>query len=119
MLYREMIAVCSQIHTKHINTLCGQNVEFLTVKPDGTCSLSGKWSEMMEIWSTEEIEYFQEQGLESDKWNKMKGTECEVGRRELRRGGMSSAYKVSELQVSVKRLKLSTLQYSLLTVSYT
>ena len=26
-LYREMIAVCSQIHTKHINTLCGQNVE--------------------------------------------------------------------------------------------
>ena len=27
MLYREMIAVCSQIHTKHINTLCGQNVE--------------------------------------------------------------------------------------------
>ena len=29
MLYREIIAVCSQIHTKHINTLCGQNVEFL------------------------------------------------------------------------------------------
>jgi len=24
---REIIAVCSQIHTKHINTLCGQNVE--------------------------------------------------------------------------------------------
>ena len=32
MLYREMIAVCSQIHTKHINTLCGQNVELLDVK---------------------------------------------------------------------------------------
>jgi len=29
MLYREIIAVSSQIHTKHINTLCGQNVEFL------------------------------------------------------------------------------------------
>ena len=29
MLYREIIAVCSQIHTKHINTLCGQNVQFL------------------------------------------------------------------------------------------
>jgi len=29
MLYREIIAVCSQIHTKHINTLCGQNVELL------------------------------------------------------------------------------------------
>ena len=27
MLYREIIAVYSQIHTKHINTLCGQNVE--------------------------------------------------------------------------------------------
>ena len=27
MLYREIIAVCSQIHTKHINTLRGQNVE--------------------------------------------------------------------------------------------
>ena len=25
MLYSETIAVCSQIHTKHINTLCGQN----------------------------------------------------------------------------------------------
>jgi len=27
MLYNEIIAVCSQTHTKHINTLCGQNVE--------------------------------------------------------------------------------------------
>ena len=33
MLYREIIAVCSEIHTKHINTLCGQNVELLNVKP--------------------------------------------------------------------------------------
>ena len=33
MLYREIMAVCSQIHTKHINTLCGQNVELLIVKP--------------------------------------------------------------------------------------
>ena len=32
MLYREIIAVSSQIHTKHINTMCGQNVEFLNVK---------------------------------------------------------------------------------------
>ena len=32
MLYREIIAVCSQIHTKHINTLCGQNVELLKVE---------------------------------------------------------------------------------------
>ena len=28
MLYREIIAVCSRIHTKHVNALCGQNVEF-------------------------------------------------------------------------------------------
>jgi len=33
MLYREIIAVCSEIHTKHINTLCEQNVEFVNVKP--------------------------------------------------------------------------------------
>jgi hypothetical protein len=32
MLYREIIVVCSEIHTKHINTLCGQNVELLNVK---------------------------------------------------------------------------------------
>jgi len=32
MLYRKIIAVCSQIHTKHINTVCGQNVELLSVK---------------------------------------------------------------------------------------
>jgi len=38
MLYREIIAVCSQIHTKHINTLCGQKVEFFIVKPGGTYS---------------------------------------------------------------------------------
>ena len=32
MLYSEIIAVCSQIHTKHINTLRGQKVELLNVK---------------------------------------------------------------------------------------
>jgi hypothetical protein len=36
MLYREIIAVGSEIHTKHINTLCGQNVELLNVKRDDT-----------------------------------------------------------------------------------
>jgi len=38
MLYREIIAVCSEIHTKHINTVCGQNVELLNVKLVGTYS---------------------------------------------------------------------------------
>jgi len=32
MLYGEIMAVFSQIHTKHINTLYGQNVELLNVK---------------------------------------------------------------------------------------
>jgi len=32
MLYREIIAVCSQIHTKHVITLCGQKAEMLNVK---------------------------------------------------------------------------------------
>ena len=32
MLYREIIAVCSEIHKKQVNPLCGQNVEFVNVK---------------------------------------------------------------------------------------
>ena len=32
MLYKEIMAVCSQIHTKHINTVCVQHVELLNVK---------------------------------------------------------------------------------------
>jgi len=38
MVYREIIALCSEILTKHINTLCGQNVEFVNVKFGGTYS---------------------------------------------------------------------------------
>jgi hypothetical protein len=38
MLYMEIIAVCSEIHTKQMNILCGQNVEFVMVKPGGTYS---------------------------------------------------------------------------------
>jgi ribosomal silencing factor RsfS len=34
----EIITVCSQNHTKHINALCGQNAELLNVKPGGTYS---------------------------------------------------------------------------------
>jgi hypothetical protein len=33
MLYREIIAACSQIHIKHTNPLCGQNVEYVDVIP--------------------------------------------------------------------------------------
>ena len=33
MLCMEIIAVYSEIHTEHMNTLCGQNVEFLKFEP--------------------------------------------------------------------------------------
>jgi hypothetical protein len=42
MLYREIMAVCSEINTKHINTLCGQNIELLNVK------LAVQWA--VELW---------------------------------------------------------------------
>jgi hypothetical protein len=32
VLYREIIAACTEIRTKHINTLCGQKVELLDLK---------------------------------------------------------------------------------------
>jgi hypothetical protein len=38
MVDREIIAVCSQIHTKHTNTLCGQKVAFLNFKANGAYS---------------------------------------------------------------------------------
>ena len=43
MLYGEIIAVCSEIHTKHPNTLCGQNVGLFSVKPGGTHSKPKHW----------------------------------------------------------------------------
>ena len=42
MMYSEIIAVCSQIHTKHINTLCGQNVGCRTYRAVHTLRLSYK-----------------------------------------------------------------------------
>ena len=42
MLYNEIIAVCSQIQTKHINTLCGQNVECRTYRAVNTLRLGYK-----------------------------------------------------------------------------
>jgi hypothetical protein len=43
MLYREITAVCSEIHTKHITTLCGQNVQSVNVTPGGTYSNHWAW----------------------------------------------------------------------------
>ena len=49
MLYREIIAVCFQIHTKHINALCGQNLQLSSVTPRGT--YSNHWT--LEAWGVE------------------------------------------------------------------
>ena len=35
-MYGKMNSICSEIHTKHINVLCGQNCEFLRSKIGGT-----------------------------------------------------------------------------------
>ena len=41
MLCREIMAVCCEIHTKHTNTLCGQNVQCPDVKlPVATLAVS-------------------------------------------------------------------------------
>jgi len=39
MLYREIIAVCSEIHTQHTNKLYRQNLEFLNVTHSGRARL--------------------------------------------------------------------------------
>ena len=38
MLFRKIIAVYSQIHTKHIITFAGLNTKFPSIKPGGKCS---------------------------------------------------------------------------------
>jgi len=43
MLSGEIIAVCSQIHTKYINTLCGQDVEFVNVNLVVYIVTTGLW----------------------------------------------------------------------------
>jgi hypothetical protein len=53
MLCREIIAVCSEIHTKHINTLCGQNMALLNVKPGGT--YSNRWNLKVKQTGTEQF----------------------------------------------------------------
>ena len=44
MLDREVVAVCSQICKKHVNTPCGQNVEVLNVKRGGYWAVKDKKS---------------------------------------------------------------------------
>ena len=44
MLCREIMAACSEIHTKHINTVCGQKVELLNVKLAVHIVTTGEWN---------------------------------------------------------------------------
>jgi len=37
-MYREIIAVCSEIHTEHINTAMWAELRIVNVKPGGTYS---------------------------------------------------------------------------------
>ena len=47
MRYGEIIAVCSQSHTEHMSTLCGQNVECRTYRAVNTLRLCYKTSQLM------------------------------------------------------------------------
>ena len=77
MLYREIIAVCSQIHTEHINTLCGQSVELLNVKLAVHTANSGpNWVNISSLRSFEllacEIPFpncdYMNSGVTTDSW---------------------------------------------------
>jgi hypothetical protein len=56
MLYGEIIAVYSQIHTKHINTLCGQDVEI--AKCQAGSSYSAHWNSENKRGQTSRIPWF-------------------------------------------------------------
>jgi len=44
MLCREVIPVCSEIPTKHLNTPCGPNVTILTLNLEVPIVTTGLWS---------------------------------------------------------------------------
>ena len=48
MLYRETTAVCSEMYIRHVNTLCGQNVELLNVKRGFT--YSNHWALLLAVF---------------------------------------------------------------------
>jgi len=39
MLFREIITVCTDVDTKHIPALCGENINLSNVRPGGTQSI--------------------------------------------------------------------------------
>ena len=60
MLYREIIAICSQIHTKHIHTLCGQNVEFMRIILGGAYSDHWALEGYMSVIKTSQLTLYRE-----------------------------------------------------------
>ena len=55
MLCREIIAVCSDIHTKHINARCGHNIAFLVLSLVERV-FNYRVVEQTAVWATETIE---------------------------------------------------------------
>ena len=54
------MAVCSEIHTKHINTLCGQNVELLNVKLAVHILITGStYSDRCAVHTVTTVQYIQ------------------------------------------------------------
>jgi lipoate-protein ligase B len=55
-LFREIIAVYSENHTKHMNTICEQNAELSNVQAGGTysyhCALKGVTAPMLRTTTT-------------------------------------------------------------------
>jgi len=45
MLYREIIALCSETHREHMNALCGQSLEFFNLESAATWSNHGLFSD--------------------------------------------------------------------------
>ena len=73
MLCREIIAVCSQIHTEHINTLCGLNVEFFNVKPNGRSIYNNQEALQGQMKNTFDFIVLQPDGLKTRSIQKMGG----------------------------------------------
>ena len=55
MLYKEIIAVCSEIHRKHINALWGQNVEFLGAFANSRKATMSFFMRLVCIWEQRAI----------------------------------------------------------------
>ena len=49
MLFREIITVYRENHTKPVNTKCGKNVEFLNAKSDS--AYSNHWNLRIQVWN--------------------------------------------------------------------